>query len=113
MKGGRGNSNSNRGNGRDGRGGFGCGRGGGRGNNGSGGGRSGGNFLQGVFCQLCNKEGRTVVLCFKRFDTSFTGPPQKSASSANTSSFGVDTNWYVDLGATDQVTGDLEKGQFQ
>ena len=46
--------------------------------------------------------------CFKRFDTSFSGPPQKSASAA-TSSYGVDTNWYMDTGATDHITGELEK----
>jgi hypothetical protein len=59
---------------------------GGEGNNGGGhGGRGGfgrggsdrghGSFQQGVFCQLCGKEEHTVVCCFKRFDTSFTGPP--------------------------------------
>jgi histone deacetylase 1/2 len=26
-----------------------------------------------------------------------------------TSSYGVDTNWYMDSGATDHVTGELEK----
>ena len=29
----------------------------------------GGAFLFGVYCQLCGKEGHTVVRCFKRFDT--------------------------------------------
>jgi histone deacetylase 1/2 len=102
-KGGRGNNNT-RGRGGGGRGGFGRGfQKGGRG----GGGRSS-NFLQGVFCQLCGKEGHLVIKCYKRFDTTFTGPPQKSASSA-TASYGIDTNWYVDSGATDHVTSELEK----
>jgi len=100
-----------------GRGGFrrgGSGRGnGGRNNSNSNGGSGGRNFLAGVFCQLCGKEGHTVVRCFKRFDTNFTGPPQKSASSANTAPYGVDTNWYVDSGATDHITGDLEKLSFR
>jgi histone deacetylase 1/2 len=87
-----------------GRGGFGHGMKGGR----SGGRGQGSNFQAGVFCQLCGKEGHAVVKCFKRFDASFTGPPQKSASVA-TASYGVDTNWYVDSGATDHVTGELEK----
>jgi histone deacetylase 1/2 len=47
--------------------------------------------------------------CLKRFDANFTGPPQKTASSATNSSYGVDTNWYMDSGATDHITGDLEK----
>jgi hypothetical protein len=50
-----------------------------------------------------------VIKCHKRFDHSFTGvPDQKSASSA-TMSYSVDTNWYMDSGATDNITDDLEK----
>ena len=62
----------------------------------------------GIVCQLCGKEGHTVLRCCKRFDASFTGPPQKSTSWA-TSSYGVDTNWYKDSDATDHITGELEK----
>lgn len=51
---------------------------------------------------LCGKDGHTVLRCYKRFDASFMGPPQKSASSATTS-YGVDTNWYMDSGATDHI----------
>ncbi|XP_066361342.1 uncharacterized protein [Miscanthus floridulus] len=117
-KGGRGGNNSNPNQSRDcgdgGRVGFhrgGGGRGnGGRGNGGGGGG--GRNFLFGVFCQLCGKEGHTVVRCFKRFDAIFTGPPQKSASSATTTPYGVDTNWYVDSRATNHIIGELEKLSF-
>ena len=32
-----------------------------------------------------------------------------SSSSAPGGSYGVDTNWYLDTGATDHVTGDLDK----
>jgi histone deacetylase 1/2 len=100
-------------------------RGGGRGNGGRGGftrgskgdrGRGrpqGSNFLTDVYCQLCGKEGHTVVWCFKRFDATFTGPPQKSASTATSSSYGVDTNWYMDSGATDHITNELEKLSFR
>ena len=92
-KGGHGGNNSkpnqSRGRGDGGRVGFHRG-GGGRGNGGRGG--DGRNFLSGVFCQLCGKEGHTVVRCFKRFNATFTGPPQKSASSATTAPYGVDAN---------------------
>jgi histone deacetylase 1/2 len=94
-----GNHNNPRGHGSS-RGGFGCSQKGGRG-----GGREGGSA---VTCQLCGKEGHTVLKCFKRFDVSFTSPPQKSASSVM-ASYRVDTNWYVDSGATDHVTSELEK----
>jgi len=74
MKNGRGRGNTNNsprnGRGGGGRGGFGRGHKGDRG--GTGGGRGG--FQSGVFCQLCGKEGHTVVCYFKRLDTSYTGP---------------------------------------
>jgi histone deacetylase 1/2 len=91
--------NNNRGGGRGGRGGYGRSQRGGHG---------GGRFQPGIYCQLCKKEGHDVLGCFKRFDHSFTGQPQKTAAAA-TSSYGVDTNWYMDTGATDHVTGELEK----
>ena len=51
-----------------------------------------------------------MLRCYKRFDASFTGAPEaKSASSATTSSYGIDTNWYFDSGSTDHITGELEK----
>jgi hypothetical protein len=107
-KGGRGggtNRGGCTGGGRGGRGGF--GRGGSKGGRGNGGGH-GSNFIPGAICQLCGKEGHYVVKCFKRFDPSWTGPPQKSVATATTS-YGVDTNWYMDSEATDHVSGELEK----
>ena len=59
-------------------------------------------------CQLCGKEEHTGLRCFKRFDASFTGPPEQSRS-ASSASYGIDTNWYTDTGATDHITGELEK----
>ena len=96
-----------------GRGGFTRGGGGrverGPGGHGQKGGRGqGGSNNSGVTCQLCGKEGHSVLRCIKRFAASFTGPTQKSAS-VTTSSYRVDTNWYMDSGATDHVTGELEK----
>jgi hypothetical protein len=57
---------------------------------------------------LCGKEGNTVLRCYKHFDRDFTGPPEKSASSATTS-YDIDTNWYSDTGASDHITSELEK----
>ena len=95
-KGGHGGGNPSRG--RGGRGSFGRG----------GGSRGQGTPSSGVICHLCGKEGHTVLHCFKRFDSSFTGPPHRSAALATTS-YGIDTNWYMDFGATNHVTGELEK----
>lgn len=48
-----------------------------------------------------------MIKCYKRFDTSFTG--EEKAANTATTSYGIDTNWYVDSGATDHVTGELDK----
>jgi hypothetical protein len=47
-----------------------------------------------------------VLKCFKRFDQNFTG---EDKNAYNDASYDVDTNWYADSGATDHITGDLEK----
>jgi histone deacetylase 1/2 len=105
---GRGNNiNNTRGRGGGSRGGY--GRGFQRGGRGGGGSGRRVPFQPDVFCQLCEKEGHAVIDCFKRFDSSFTGVAKKSVSSATTGSYGVDTNWYVDSGATDHVTSELDK----
>lgn len=45
----------------------------------------------------------------KRFDASFTGPPENRSASAASTSYGIDTNWYTDTGATDHITSELGK----
>jgi histone deacetylase 1/2 len=92
------------------------GRGGGRQNRGRGGrGRGRGNGGRCAAdgerptCQLCGKEGHTVLRCYKRFDSTFNGPTENKSASTATTSYGVDTNWYSDIGATDHITGELEK----
>ncbi|WVZ51377.1 hypothetical protein U9M48_002529 [Paspalum notatum var. saurae] len=58
-------------------------------------------------CQFCGKRGHTVVNCWHCFDEDFT--PDERYAGAATASYGVDTNWYTDTGATDHVTSELEK----
>jgi hypothetical protein len=60
---------------------------------------------------VCGKEGHTALRYHKRFDASFHGAlvHHRSASSAQTSSYGINTNWYTDTGATDHIIGELEK----
>lgn len=45
--------------------------------------------------------------CWKRFDASFTG--EDKSANVTASSYGVDTNWYIDSGATDHITSELDK----
>jgi hypothetical protein len=47
------------------------------------------------------------VQCYwKRFDRDFTGDKMANMVA---SPYGVDTNWYTDIGATDHITGELDK----
>jgi hypothetical protein len=57
-------------------------------------------------CQLCGKTNHLVFKCYKRFDPNCMGE-EESANATN--SYGVDSNWYADLGATDHVTGENDK----
>jgi hypothetical protein len=47
-----------------------------------------------------------VQKCFKRFDRSFSGE-EKVAAPAMTS-YGIDTDWYANFGATGHITSDLD-----
>jgi hypothetical protein len=57
---------------------------------------------------VCAKYGHTAIKCWKRFNKDYIGE-EKPAGSGSVSAYGVDTNWYLDTGATDHFTGDLEK----
>jgi hypothetical protein len=61
----------------------------------------------GETCQICGKVGHITVNYWKRHQKNYRGP-EKSAGAAY-GSYGVDTNWYTDSGATDYITGELEK----
>jgi hypothetical protein len=65
------------------------------------------NYTDPVICQVYGKKNHTAAECWHRFDESYT-PDQKFAHAAS-SSCNVDTNWYMDSGATDHITDELEK----
>jgi histone deacetylase 1/2 len=111
---GRGRGNSSRGRGQD----------GGRGRNSNnnfnhrhqnngGGGASRGNQGRGnggnakPVCQACLKSGHTADRCWHRFEEDFV--PEKRHAGAAVNSYTIDNNWYTDTGATDHITGELEK----
>jgi hypothetical protein len=96
------NSRGGRNGGGRGRGGFGRGRGNGR---------LGGNGERPIY-QLYSKEGHTMIKCYKRFDQSFTGAPEQKSVSSATTVYGVNTNWYMDTSATDNITGDLQNSPY-
>jgi hypothetical protein len=56
-------------------------------------------------CQVCDKVGHTAKVCWYRYEDD--APDQRTATLASSS--GVNNNWYMDSGATDHITGDLDK----
>jgi hypothetical protein len=60
-------------------------------------------------CQICGKQNHSVFKCFKRFDPSYMGEKSANYAASSTQSYGLDTNWYADSGATDHVTNNLDK----
>ncbi|KAK1642790.1 hypothetical protein QYE76_060595 [Lolium multiflorum] len=92
------------------------GDGGDRGARGNAGGGGGGTR---PVCQICDKTGHKASSCFKRFKQDFLGVDndvrymerQVAAATTHgqTSSYNVDSGWYMDTGATDHLTNHLDK----
>jgi hypothetical protein len=57
-------------------------------------------------CQLCFKRGHLASEYWHKFDENYV--PDESYAGA-TSSYTPDANWYLDTGAIDHITGELEK----
>jgi hypothetical protein len=105
--GGRGNG-GNRGRGRN--GGGGGGRSQGRGNGGGTSSNNSGDDSRPI-CQICGKVGHAAIRCRRRFDHAFTGE-EHSVNTASTS-YNADPAWYMDTGATDHITNDLDRLQIR
>jgi hypothetical protein len=60
-----------------------------------------------VICQICNKEGHAAKDCWWRFEDD--DDDSYDDKEAHAASYGVDTNWYSDTGATDHITSELDK----
>jgi hypothetical protein len=59
-------------------------------------------------CQIYEKEGHTARCCWYRMDETYQDD-DPSANLAATSNYKVDTNWFLDTGATDHITSDLDR----
>ncbi|KAK1686750.1 hypothetical protein QYE76_047598 [Lolium multiflorum] len=57
-----------------------------------------------VTCQICDKEGHPAKDCWWRFQDEDDADDKE----AHAASYGVDTNWYQDSGATHHITGELQ-----
>jgi hypothetical protein len=58
-------------------------------------------------CQVCLRVGHTANMCWYHFDEDYV-PDQRVANMAFGST-STNPNWYLDSGATDHITGELEK----
>jgi hypothetical protein len=58
-------------------------------------------------CQVYFKTGHTAIDCWHRFDENYV--PEEHHVAAAMSLYSMDQNWYMDSGATDNITNDLEK----
>jgi hypothetical protein len=57
-------------------------------------------------CQVCGKVGHTAVVYWYRYDEDYALGGHMAAT---TSSSGTDPNWYLNSGAIDHITSELEK----
>ncbi|XP_021305719.1 uncharacterized protein LOC110431234 [Sorghum bicolor] len=62
-------------------------------------------------CQVCFKSGHTTDRCWHRYNENYVPDPKLVAAAMN--SYTIDNNWYTDTGATDHITGELEKLSFR
>ena len=90
------NSYNNRGNYRGGGNNRGRGRGRGRGNG-------------GLRCQVCGIPGHGALTCCNRFNHAYQNKYDRGGNSATTGIYNTDPYWYVDCGATDLLTSDLDR----
>jgi hypothetical protein len=58
-------------------------------------------------CQVCHKIGHTANNFWHRFDEEYV--PETRTAGSPTTSYDNDPNWYTNSGATDHITGELDK----
>lgn len=73
-------------------------------------GTSGGNNKKPrVQCQLCKKFGHEAFKCHNRFNHNFQPDDQRNVNNVSSGAGNFDPAWYTDSGATDHITGELDK----
>jgi hypothetical protein len=64
-------------------------------------------FIKGVTCQICKQYGHPASECWWHYgDDDDSHTDEKVVHMA---SYGVETNWYVDMGARDHIAGEVSK----
>jgi hypothetical protein len=57
-------------------------------------------------CQVCLKIGHTTIRCWYRYEEDYVSEPRSVAAASGP---GADNAWYIDSGATDHITGKLDR----
>ncbi|KAK1698168.1 hypothetical protein QYE76_014865 [Lolium multiflorum] len=60
-------------------------------------------------CQICKKYGHPASECWWRYADRDDDDDDRRNDRNEKGAYGVDTNWYMDTGATDHITGQLDK----
>jgi hypothetical protein len=67
------------------------------------------NDTNGTPCQICGKNNHDALQCWHRFDQAYHAESTVKQAAAATHGYTVDPNWYIDSGATDHITSDLDR----
>jgi histone deacetylase 1/2 len=58
-------------------------------------------------CQICHKIGHSAIRCYNRYNHAYND--EEPSANAATYGYNVDPAWYMDTGATDHITSDLDR----
>jgi hypothetical protein len=62
-----------------------------------------------VTCQICTIHEHPAKACWWRYQDDNEDDGGRDQKGAHSASYGIDTNWYSDTGATDHISGELSK----
>lgn len=60
-------------------------------------------------CQICGKPNHNALQCWYRFDQAYQAEDNIKQAALATSGYTSDANWYIDTGATDHITSELDR----
>jgi histone deacetylase 1/2 len=60
-------------------------------------------------CQICNKAGHTAMRCYNRYNHAYNDDDPSAPLPHAGYNVNVDPTWYLDTGATDHITADLDR----
>ena len=83
------------------------------GGKGRGRGRECGRNNRGLRCQVCSIPGHTALNCYNRFNHAYQVEEYRSGNSVTTGGYNPKSSWYIDTGAINHLTSDLDRLTIQ